>query len=408
MLALFLAIALLGTDSAYGPSTIDLTGVNHDNTDLGGSELYAETTGNYGSDYPSDWPDNIDFTGAKVDTVDLIGSTATTNSIIGLGPSRPSPSATPASPVPPSPSPPPTPKVNDWHTTDWWVYDPVDGEITGPNPDNPDVLANALAGYSSGTPLDFRTTEAKMAKARLVRDNPRSAKPLGAAAKAAIIGLTMSQPEFAILLVDDIGGSPRAADTIVGLTTSPPSPPTPPPSSASPPPPPSTYRPPKLPPLGSFWVGLGYGANATNGLGAFDALITKWAIGIMHQWHRGIINSANGINGLFDTANDLVTGLSMASSMALSMAAMAVAFYDKGWYLALTLAMAAILPAAMPCPPVLGIPYLSIVGAFVVLSWVTIVTVLLLMLARDWVRVMVWGTPIKIKKMATVGPLAEC
>ena len=104
MLALFLAIALLGTDSAYGRSTIDLTAANHDNTDLGGSELYAETTGNYGSDYPSDWPDNIDFTGAKVDTVDLIGSTATTNSIIGLGPSRPSPSATPASLVPPSPS----------------------------------------------------------------------------------------------------------------------------------------------------------------------------------------------------------------------------------------------------------------------------------------------------------------
>ena len=46
MLALFLAIALLGTDSAYGRSTIDLIGANHDNTDLGDSELYAKITGN--------------------------------------------------------------------------------------------------------------------------------------------------------------------------------------------------------------------------------------------------------------------------------------------------------------------------------------------------------------------------
>ena len=276
MLALFLAIALLGTDSAYGPSTIDLTGVNHDNTDLGDSELYAKITGNYGSDYRGDWLDGIDFTGATVDTVDLIGSTVTADSIIGLGPSGPSPSATPASPVPPSPSidgglghladapdggfsssiidisganhdnadlggselhlmteaematnygdmpdnfdlaadtvdtvdvvtpwsmgitglgpsgplpsapsaspvppspsPLPAPTVTDWHTTDWWVYDPVDGEITGPNPDNPDVLANARAGYSSGIPIDSRTTDEKLAKARMVRDDPRGAK----------------------------------------------------------------------------------------------------------------------------------------------------------------------------------------------------------------------------------------
>ena len=100
MLALFLAIALLGTDSAYGRSTIDFTGdPNHDNTDLGGSELYAKTTGSYGGD-----GDPLDFTEAKVDTLDLAGSTVTTKSIIGLEPSRPSPSATPASPVPPSPS----------------------------------------------------------------------------------------------------------------------------------------------------------------------------------------------------------------------------------------------------------------------------------------------------------------
>ena len=39
MLALFLAIALLGTDGAYGRSTTDLTGDSHDNTDLGRSEL---------------------------------------------------------------------------------------------------------------------------------------------------------------------------------------------------------------------------------------------------------------------------------------------------------------------------------------------------------------------------------
>ena len=42
MLALFLAIALLGTDGAYGRSTTDLTGDNHDNTDLGRSELHAK------------------------------------------------------------------------------------------------------------------------------------------------------------------------------------------------------------------------------------------------------------------------------------------------------------------------------------------------------------------------------
>eukprot|EP00964_Phaeocystis_antarctica_P146112 scaffold112312_cov32-Phaeocystis_antarctica.AAC.1 len=99
MLALFLVIALLGTDSAYGRSTIDLTAANHDNTDLGGSELYAETTGNYGGD-----GDPFDFTEAKVETLDLTDLTATTDSTIGLRPSGPSPSATPASPVPPSPS----------------------------------------------------------------------------------------------------------------------------------------------------------------------------------------------------------------------------------------------------------------------------------------------------------------
>ena len=46
LLALFLAIALLGTDGAYGHSTTDLTGDNHDNTDLGRSELHA-TAGAY-------------------------------------------------------------------------------------------------------------------------------------------------------------------------------------------------------------------------------------------------------------------------------------------------------------------------------------------------------------------------
>ena len=46
MLALFLAIALLGTDGAYGRSTIDLTGDIHDSTDLGRSELHA-TAGAY-------------------------------------------------------------------------------------------------------------------------------------------------------------------------------------------------------------------------------------------------------------------------------------------------------------------------------------------------------------------------
>ena len=128
MLALFLAIALLGTDSAYGRSIIDLTGANHDNTDLGGSELYAKA-GAY--DYGDDDP--IDLTAAKVNLVisycapwcnawtcsdpdcgdcgldhgckrapsanpDLTGLEITAESSIGLDPSRPSPSATPASP----------------------------------------------------------------------------------------------------------------------------------------------------------------------------------------------------------------------------------------------------------------------------------------------------------------------
>ena len=93
MLALFLAIALLGTDSAYGRSTIALTGANHDNTDLGGSELYAKA-GAY--DYGDDDP--IDLTAAKVNNLDLTGLGVTAESSIGLDPSRPSPSATPASP----------------------------------------------------------------------------------------------------------------------------------------------------------------------------------------------------------------------------------------------------------------------------------------------------------------------
>ena len=96
MLALFLAIALLGTDSAYGRSIIDRTGANHDNSDLGGSELYAKYGGKYNLNSGGD-----DFNEAKVDPT---GLTVTADSIIGLGPSRPSPSATPASLVPPSPS----------------------------------------------------------------------------------------------------------------------------------------------------------------------------------------------------------------------------------------------------------------------------------------------------------------
>ena len=109
MLALFLAIALLGTDGAYGRSTIDHTGDNHDNTDLGGSELHAKAGAYYGGD------DAIDFAGAKVDNIDLSGSPVTVNSIIGLGPSRPSLLAPPASPSPPSPSPPSRPGMNINH-----------------------------------------------------------------------------------------------------------------------------------------------------------------------------------------------------------------------------------------------------------------------------------------------------
>ena len=102
MLALFLAIALLGTDGAYGRSTTDLTGDSHDNTDLGRSELHAKAGDVW---YYGD--DAIDFAGAKVEVDDLTGSPVTANSVIGLGPSRPSPPTPPASPSPPSPSPPP-------------------------------------------------------------------------------------------------------------------------------------------------------------------------------------------------------------------------------------------------------------------------------------------------------------
>merc|ERR1712086_957418 len=72
-------------------------------------------------------------------------------------------------------------------------------------------------------------------------------------------------------------------------------------SCPSPPSPPSPLSPP------------GNGANVTNGPDAYAAFI----IGIMHQWHAGLIDSANGINGLFDSANALVTGLSVAVSMVL-------------------------------------------------------------------------------------------
>merc|ERR1712085_24900 len=116
-------------------------------------------------------------------------------------------------------------------------------------------------------------------------------------------------------------------------------------------------------------------------------------IGIMHQWHDGLIDSANG----------LVTGLSVAVSMVLSIAAIAVAIYDLSTAsvpLAFTLATAASIPGAMPFPPMFGIPYLSIVGALVVLTWVLIVAVLLLMVAGEAVYTLVWGTPINIKKVA--------
>ena len=234
MLALFLAIALLGTDGAYGRSTTDLTGDNHDNTDLGGSELHAKAGAYYGGDGLSH-DTTIDFT---IDTtIDLAGAISEP---LGLGPSRPSLLAPPASPSPgrgrgrgrghwasmPSGSP-STPKVTDWHTTDWWRYGPVDGEITGSNPDNifenPDnMLALELAGYAPD-PLDVRTTDEKMAKA----------------------SIRMRDDRFGHLVRDDpywrsddprrFGDHPPAKAAIIGLTTSQPSPPTPPPSAASPP-----------------------------------------------------------------------------------------------------------------------------------------------------------------------------
>ena len=93
----------------------------------------------------------------------------------------------------------------------------------------------------------------------------------------------------------------------------------------------------------------------------------------------------------------------MAVSMVLLMAAIAVAIYDLSTAsvpLAFTLATAATFPGAMPFPPMFGIPYLSIVGALVVFTWVLIVAVLLLMAAGEAVYTLVWGTPINIKKVA--------
>merc|ERR1711935_248924 len=113
-------------------------------------------------------------------------------------------------------------------------------------------------------------------------------------------------------------------------------------SCPSPPSPPSPLSPP------------GNGANVTNGPDAYAAFI----IGIMHQWHAG----------LFDSANALVTGLSVAVSMVLLIAAIAVAIYDLSTAsvpLASALATAASIPGAMPFPPIFSIPYLSIVGALV-------------------------------------------
>merc|ERR1711935_310401 len=160
-------------------------------------------------------------------------------------------------------------------------------------------------------------------------------------------------------------------------------------SCPSPPSPPSPLSPP------------GNGANVTNGPDAYAAFI----IGIMHQWHDGLIDSANGINDLFDSANALVTGLSVVLSMVLLVAAIDVAIYDLSTAsvpLASTLATAASIPGAMPFPPMFGIPYLSIVGALVVLTWVLIVAVLLLMAAGEAVYTLVWGTPINIKKVAPI------
>ena len=251
MLALFLAIALLGTDGAYGRSTIDLTGDNHDNTDLGGSELHAKAGAYYGGDDTIDTNDPaltdlfanklgaIDFTRltrAKLSVDTLSGSLVTASSIIGLAPPRPSLLAPPASPSPPSPSPPPTPKVTDWHITDYWVYDPVDGEITGHNPNNPDVLASELAGIETDPCWLCRTTDEKMAKAKLVRDDPY----WGIDDPRALAHWRDNMAPLVKAAFNEIGWPDDESDRLmnqIGLTTSKPSPPTPLPSPASPPPP---------------------------------------------------------------------------------------------------------------------------------------------------------------------------
>ena len=157
----------------------------------------------------------------------------------------------------------------------------------------------------------------------------------------------------------------------------------------------------------SALASAGYGSSSW-GSGSCPPSPSAFIIGIMHQWHDGLINSANGINGLFDSANALVTGLSVAVSLVLSMAAIAVAIYDLSTAsvpLAFTLATAATFPGAMPFPPMFGIPYLSIVGALVVLTWVVILAVLLLMAAGESVYTLVWGTPINIKKVAPITAL---
>ena len=145
MLALFLTIALLGTDGAFGRSTIDLTGDNHDNTDLGGSELQAKAgvyfPSYYGGDDTIDTNDPaltdlfanklgaIDFTRltrAKLSVDTLRDSLVTANSVT-------------------SPSPPPTPKTTVdggfsadlWHTTDSITVN----STIGLGPSRPSLLA---------------------------------------------------------------------------------------------------------------------------------------------------------------------------------------------------------------------------------------------------------------------------
>eukprot|EP00964_Phaeocystis_antarctica_P020776 scaffold11499_cov21-Phaeocystis_antarctica.AAC.1 len=82
-------------DGGFSSSIIYISGANHDNADLGGSELRLMTEAEMATNY-GDVADNFDLAADTVDTVDVV--TPWSTGITGLGPSGPLPSAPSASP----------------------------------------------------------------------------------------------------------------------------------------------------------------------------------------------------------------------------------------------------------------------------------------------------------------------